>query len=397
MSTKGIDVSEFQGDIDFAKVKKDGVEFVIPRCGYGFSTTDPKFTRNVAQAKKNGVAIPGIYHFSYALSKEDAVKEAKFAIKLAEETGLEKTTIIFYDLEYDNIDRYAKNTSNHLGKVVNIGKVKASDFAKAFCDTVLAAGYKAGIYANTDYLNRMFSSAVIDKYLLWHADYRKDAKPDKRAIFFQHSSEGIINGIRGRVDLNEGFYDISAKPAEEAKPKPTKSNEDIAQEVIAGKWGNGDERKIRLTDAGYDYNAVQAIVNEYVKPKKKSNDEIAKEVIEGKWGNGNDRKNKLEAAGYNYNDIQTIVNSLVAPKSDNNVAPAMSRDDRFAGSYTVTVEALNMRYKPNVMTASNVIRVLKKGEKVQNYGYYSAFGGVKWLLIQVGNQTGWVSSAYVKR
>ena len=56
-----------------------------------------------------------------------------------------------------------------------------------------------------------------------------------------------------------------------------------------------------------------------------------------------------------------------------------------------------MRYKPNVMTASNVIRVLKKGEKVQNYGYYSTFGGAKWLLIQVGNQTGWVSSAYVKR
>ena len=400
MSTKGIDVSEFQGDIDFAAVKKDGIEFVIPRCGYGFSTTDPKFTRNVAQAKKNGVAIPAIYHFSYALSKEDAVEEAKFAIKLAEEAGLEKTTIIFYDLEYDNVDRYAKSTSNHLGKVVNIGKVKASDFAKSFCDTVLAAGYKAGIYTNTDYLNKMFSSAVIDKYILWHADYRKGAKPDKRAMFFQHSSEGIVNGINGRVDLNNYLGDVplsSSTTEEPAKPKPTKTNEVIAQEVIAGKWGNGDERKIRLEDAGYDYNAVQAIVNEYVKPKKKSNDEIAKEVIEGKWGNGDERKKKLEAAGYNYNDVQTIVNALVAPKGDSRVAPAMSRDDRLAGSYTVNVEALNMRYRPNVMSADNVIRVLRRGDRVQNYGFYSAFGGSKWLLIQVGNQTGWVAANYLTR
>lgn len=400
MSTKGIDVSEFQGDIDFAKVKKDGIEFVIPRCGYGFNTTDPKFTRNVAQAKKNGVAIPAIYHFSYALSKDDAVEEAKFAIKLAEEAGLEKTTIIFYDLEYDNVDRYAKSVSNHLGKVVNIGKVKASDFAKAFCDTVLAAGYKAGIYTNTDYLNKMFSSAVIDKYILWHADYRRGATPDKRAMFFQHSSEGMVDGINGRVDLNNYLGDVplgSSTTEEPAKPKPTKSNETIAQEVIAGKWGNGDERKIRLEDAGYDYNAIQAIVNEYVKPKKKSNDEIAKEVIEGKWGNGNDRKKKLEAAGYNYNDVQTIVNALMAPKSDGKVAPAMSRDDRLAGTYTVNVEALNMRYKPNVMSSDNVIRILRRGDRVQNYGYYSAFGGSKWLLIQVGNQTGWVAANYLTR
>lgn len=399
MSIRGIDVSDHQGEINYALVKADGIEFVIPRTGYGFSTVDNFFMRNVAQAKSHGVKIPAVYHFSYALQKDDAVEEAKFAIKMAEEAGLDKSTIIFYDLEYDNVDRYAKDANkNHLGKIVNIGKAKASDFAKAFCDTVEAAGYKAGIYANTDYLNRMFSSAVINKYILWQADWT-GAAPKKNAMFFQKSEEGFVNGINGRVDLTDYMGDVplGETPVETEKPKPTKSDADIVQEVIAGKWGNGDERKIRLTDAGYDYNKIQSMVNEFLKPKKKTNDEIAKEVIAGKWGNGNERKQKLEAAGYNYNDVQTIVNSLVAPKADSKVAPAMSRDDRLAGTYTVNVEALNMRYKPNVMTRENVIKILKRGDKIQNYGFYSSFAGSKWLLIQHGDQTGWVSAAYVVR
>ncbi len=392
--TRGMDVSEFQGEIVYSLAKND-ISFIIPRCGYGFNTTDPQYMRNVAQAKANGISIPGIYHFSYALTKEDAKEEALFAIKLAEEAGLDKSTIIFYDLEYDNVDRYAQNTSNHLGKKVNIGKTKASEFAKTFCDTVNKSGYRAGIYSNTDYLSRMFSNAIIDKYILWHADYRDGAKPDKRAMFFQFTSTGKVSGITGNVDLNEYLGDVAldVKPITE----PKKSNEELAKEVIAGKWGNGDERKKKLTEAGYNYDAVQAIVNELVAPKKKSNDEIAKEVIEGKWGNGEDRKNRLTKAGYDYNAVQTIVNNLVSKPADSKVAPAMSRDDRLAGTYTVNVDALNMRFKPNVMTANNVIRVLRRGEKVQNYGFYSSFGGSKWLLIQYGNQTGWVAAAYVGR
>lgn len=94
----------------------------------------------------------------------------------------------------------------------------------------------------------------------------------------------------------------------------TKSNETIAQEVINGAWGNGQERKDRLTAAGYDYNAIQSIVNKKLgagsssNSNKKSNETIANEVIRGDWGNGQDRKNRLQAAGYDYNAIQAIVN-----------------------------------------------------------------------------------------
>lgn len=106
-----------------------------------------------------------------------------------------------------------------------------------------------------------------------------------------------------------------------------KSNEVIAEEVIAGKWGNGDDRKNRLTSAGYNYSTIQTIVNQKLsgtsstpKPTLKSNETIAQEVINGVWGNGADRKNRLIAAGYDYSAIQDIVNKKLgtSPSSSSN-------------------------------------------------------------------------------
>lgn len=95
---------------------------------------------------------------------------------------------------------------------------------------------------------------------------------------------------------------------------PTKSITEVAKEVLAGKWGNGDNRKKKLEAAGYNYSQVQAKVNELAKgstSSKKSVTQIAKEVIAGKWGNGTDRKNKLTAAGYDYTAVQREVNRLL--------------------------------------------------------------------------------------
>jgi len=101
-----------------------------------------------------------------------------------------------------------------------------------------------------------------------------------------------------------------------------KSNEEIANEVIGGKWGNGDARKTALTNAGYDFSAIQSIVNEKLtgkkeesKPTLKSIDEVAKEVIAGQWGNGQDRFNKLAAAGYDGNAVQNRVNEILGASS----------------------------------------------------------------------------------
>ena len=102
----------------------------------------------------------------------------------------------------------------------------------------------------------------------------------------------------------------------EDKLSPKKKTvQELAQEVLQGKWGNGQERKEKLTQAGYDYNAVQKEVNKLATkttaPAKKSNEEIAREVVQGKWGNGTERKKKLTDAGYNYSAIQKLVNKMI--------------------------------------------------------------------------------------
>jgi hypothetical protein len=107
--------------------------------------------------------------------------------------------------------------------------------------------------------------------------------------------------------------------ASKASTSATKTVSEIAKEVVAGKWGNGTERKKKLEAAGYNYAAIQAEVNKLVasasgtsttSSASKTNEAIAKEVIAGKWGNGTERKKKLEAAGYNYAAIQALVNKL---------------------------------------------------------------------------------------
>lgn len=130
--------------------------------------------------------------------------------------------------------------------------------------------------------------------------------------------EGNISGRvdRRRIRVGHGQIRGYARPkynSAAAQPVTKKSNAELAKEVIAGKWGTGQDRKNKLTEAGYDYNAVQAEVNKQLATSKtqlKSIDVIADEVIRGLWGNGSERKKRLEAAGYNYTQVQNKVNAL---------------------------------------------------------------------------------------
>ena len=109
-------------------------------------------------------------------------------------------------------------------------------------------------------------------------------------------------------------YNLTAWDKREVQPQPQlKPIDTVAKEVIAGKWGNGQDRVNRLTQAGYDYNAVQAMVNEILSPQPqlKPIDDVAKEVIRGEWGNGAERKSRLAQAGYDYNAVQKRVNQLM--------------------------------------------------------------------------------------
>lgn len=142
---------------------------------------------------------------------------------------------------------------------------------------------------------------------------------------------------------------------------------------------------------------------------EKTNEEIAKEVIQGKWGNGADRKSRLTAAGYDYAAVQAIVDKLVKGESTSTSTPsttvkatgvASKLDKTLAGTYTVTASSgLNVRNAAG--TAAKVLVTIPKGTKVKNYGYYSLVGSVKWLLVQFTYKgvtyTGFCSGAYLTK
>lgn len=400
---KGIDISYFQGNIDFKKVKADGIDFIIPRCGYGKSNKDSKFSEYVAGAIAAGIDVPGIYHFSYALNEENAREEARQAVKFAQEAGLPKETIIFFDLEYDSVD-YAKRYA------VNLDKARCIAHTNAFCQEVQNHGYRTGIYANQDYLNRMYDDTTIKKYIFWYANWNGGKTPSVKCAFHQWSEKGRVNGINGNVDMDY-YYGGAEAPAK--KPMTPEEIEKVAKEVLDGKYGNGNERRSKLSLAGYDYNAVQKRVNELVaelekakaeasepvneepKPTPKfTTEEMVQKIINGEYGNGEERKQKLEAEGYDYRKIQNAVNqALYKPKQ---VSPAKSFDKKIAGTYEVTATALNCRYIPAVYQPENVVKIFKKGEKVQCYGYFTNANG-PWYLVKQGNDVGYVASNYLKK
>ena len=391
---KGIDISYFQGSIDFKKVKADGIEFIIPRCGYGKSNKDSKFSEYVAGALAAGIEIPGIYHFSYALNEENAREEARQAVKFAQEAGLPKETIIFFDLEYDSVD-YAKRYA------VNLDKARCIAHTNAFCQEVQNHGYRTGIYANQDYLNRMYDDATIKKYIFWYANWNGGKTPSVKCAFHQWSEKGRVNGIKGNVDMDY-YYGGADAPAKE--PMTPEEIDKVAKEVLDGKYGNGNERRSKLLLAGYDYSAVQNRVNELVAEREKTNsvdttpkfttEEMVQKVINGEYGNGEERKQRLEAEGYDYRKIQNAVNqALYKPKQ---VSPAKSFDKKIAGTYEVIATALNCRYIPAVYQPENVVKIFKKGEKVQCYGYFTNVNG-PWYLVKQGNDVGYVASNYLKK
>lgn len=344
---KGIDVSEHQGVIDFNRVKKDGIEFVILRSSYGKNTVDKYFNSNVQKAKSAGVKIHGIYHFSYALSVKDAIAEAEFCVKTLKNAGLENDVIVFFDLEYDSVN-YAKRHG------VTIDRAKCTQFTVNFCNRIRDLGYQPGVYCNLDYYNNMYNSGSLNAYKLWIASW--GAEPKMNYDYYQYSSTGKVGGINGNVDMN---YFVSRDTTNSLTPsKPTTESKPSTPKI--------------------------------------SVEEAARGCIEGKYGNGEERKEKIAAIGLSYDEVQTRVNEILQ-NGNQKTAYAKYQDLSYSGTYTVMATALNSRYIPGVITNDNVVEVLKRGTTVQNYGYYTPVNGKIWLYIQHGDQTGYVLKDYLTK
>ena len=248
MKRKGIDVSKHQGTIDWKKVKNDGVEFVIIRIGYGGSAPvkDAKFEENYKNARANGLDV-GVYIYSYADTLTDAKTEANAVINWLGGRDLELP--VYFDIE----DK----------KQSILGNTLRTNITKTFCEMIEGAGYWAGIYANKSWLTSKLNMNELNAYTVWVAQWANTNTYKGPYAMWQYTSDGSVNGISGRVDMNYQVKELGGKLGTSGgSTSSKKSNEVIANEVIAGKWGNGTDRKNRLTSAGYNYDTVQAIVNQ---------------------------------------------------------------------------------------------------------------------------------------
>lgn len=226
----GIDVSKYNGDINWDKAKKDGVDFVIVRVGYrgygksGTLCTDPNYKANIEGALAAGIKV-GVYYFTEALTTDEAREEAKFCISKIKDYNITLPVAIDYE--------YPTDGKNPIGRMYNakLTKAEATANVKAFCAAVKKAGYTPLVYANKSDLSSLINGKTIgNTYKVWLANYTTKTTYANSYEYWQYTSSGKVNGITGKVDCNFWYTKKSIDTAETTSspvitptntPKPT--------------------------------------------------------------------------------------------------------------------------------------------------------------------------------
>ncbi len=186
---KGIDVSSWQRDINWHRVKQSGISFAFIRAGFGRNEpnqVDRKFHEHIRNAKAAGIKC-GAYHYSYAVSPRDAVNEANFFLSIIKGYKLEYPVV--FDIEEPSM--------------VKLGRRTLTDICKAFCSTVKNAGYYVMIYTNLYWLRNNLYPEELKEYPLWLSQYNYEPSPEfAYHSIWQYTSQGHVDGINGNIDIN---------------------------------------------------------------------------------------------------------------------------------------------------------------------------------------------------
>ena len=303
----GIDISAWQGDagIDLGKIAYD---FCIVKATEGADYKNRYFASHcdkVLGRKK----LLGVYHYA---NGGDPQKEADYFLAYCKKY-IGKAILV--------LDWEAKNNA--------LFGIKDLEWCLQWCSYVQKkTGIKPLIYIQKSAMDAVKKAG----YGLWVAqypDYNETGYQEHpwnegkyNCLIRQYTSVGKLSGFSGNLDLNKAYISAASWNKQAGKVKTTsasttakKSINTLAREVLAGRWGNGADRKARLTKAGYDYSKVQAAVNKLIKASQMSEDKIinavAHEIIIGKWGNGQERIDRLKAAGYDPDKIQKRVNEIM--------------------------------------------------------------------------------------
>lgn len=198
-SRVGIDVSKWNGEIDWDRVRNAGVEFAIVRAGYRGSVTgslveDPCFAANMKGAAASGVPV-GVYFFTQAVNEVEAVEEASVVLQLVKEYSLDYP--IFIDTE----------GAGGNGRADGLDAETRTLVCEAFCRTIENAGYKAGVYGSRNwYNNNLYTDRLDNDYCIWLAEYRSVPLYQGYYQIWQYTSKGKVDGIDGNVDMNISYY-----------------------------------------------------------------------------------------------------------------------------------------------------------------------------------------------
>ena len=322
MPKLGIDISSHQGDIDLATLKNNGVEFVIIRVGYGVSgTIDTKFKRNTDLCIQLGIPF-GFYWYSYALDVNGAKKEAEHFLNAIAPYKDKYSYGCWFDME--DADGYKSRHGMPSNQTLR-------EICSNWCKIVQDNGYYVGIYASSSWFNNQLNGDEIKSYDKWIAQWPTsggkqtalNTNPNKRnSSMWQFTSQAKFNGYNGNLDADYAYYDYPAlignivKPVEPSKPTentPSGTTLDLAYYVMKNGI-NGQDRKDYL---GTRYDEVQSFINHIFSA---SVDTLVDEVMAGKYGDGEIRKTVLSTK---YDDVQNKINS---GNSSNKIYTVVSGD-----------------------------------------------------------------------
>ncbi len=247
---KGIDINGLQENIEWNKLKDNiDTKFIIIKLGNIYDEDnnyiDSRFEQNYKECIKNNIPV-GVYVYNYCNSIDALKKGANWVLKVLDKRILNLP--VYLDMEDKTIISEGKET---LTKQCN-------EFAKIINN----AGYEAGVYANLNWLENYLEPKKFKSNIsVWGAQYYKEFEYKGKYDIWQYTSSGKVDGISGNVDMNYLYNKNIIKNTNNEKPE-NKTIDELAREVIEGKWGNGEDRKRRLEKAGYNYNKIQNKVNE---------------------------------------------------------------------------------------------------------------------------------------
>lgn len=193
----GIDVSKWNGSIDWDRVRNAGITYAIIRCGYRGSSTgalveDPYFRENMQGALNAGLKV-GVYFFTQATNEVEAVEEASMAIALCRDYRV--TYPVFIDTE----------GAGGNGRADGLDMETRTKVCQAFCQTVEDAGYTGGIYGSRNWFRTRLRMDAVADHVIWLAEYREKPVYAGNYHFWQYTSSGNVDGIEGRVDLDISY------------------------------------------------------------------------------------------------------------------------------------------------------------------------------------------------